>query len=81
MKERKIIHFPETLKRRRELTGHLCLPLRIGNQAWISCRNGLLTTSLVEIIWEVSETGIIFETANSIYYVTYLFPKTEVISA
>lgn len=81
MKQRKIIHFPETLKRRRELTGHLCFPLRIGNRAWISCRNGLLTTSLVEIIWEVSETGIIFETANSIYHVTYFFPKTEVISA
>ena len=78
MKERKIIHFPETLKRRRELTGHLCLPLRVGDRAWISCKTGLLTTSAVQTIWEVSETSIVFETGNSIYHVTNLVPKAEV---
>ena len=58
-------------KRSIELTGNLSLSLRIGERAWLNVYGQSLMTSVVIRILEVSLTGVIFETQNTIYHLNY----------
>lgn len=80
MEKNKVINFQNHPKKELHLTGYLSLPLRVGDRAWIT---GIHPTSEVEKIWEVSESGILFETKNIIYRLDYTTAnaKTGVICA
>lgn len=72
-----------TCKKEVLLTGQICLPLRVGERAVI-IRTGSrsIITSRVIIIQEVSADGVIFETQNSIYHLSYTSePVSEVMCA
>ncbi|MDD3279538.1 MAG: hypothetical protein PHG16_11790 [Lachnospiraceae bacterium] len=77
------IYYINAPKKRIALTGHLSLPLRIGERAWICVAGQSITTSLVKQILEVSESRIIFETCNTIYSLSYarVPARTEVMCA
>lgn len=82
MEKNKVINFQNHPKKELHLTGYLSLPLRVGERAWI-ISNGIHPTSEVEKIWEVSESGVLFETKNIIYRLNYTTAnaKTGVICA
>lgn len=83
MEKNKVINFQNHPKKELHLTGYLSLPLRVGDRAWIISNSGIHPTSEVEKIWEVSESGILFETKNIIYRLDYntANAKTGVICA
>ena len=93
MEKNKVINFQNHPKKELHLTGylslplrvgeHLSLPLRVGERAWIISNSGIHPTSEVEKIWEVSESGVLFETKNIIYRLNYITAnaKTGVICA
>ena len=74
-----------TSRKKKEIciTGSLSVPLRAGNQAWIFSTDRIITTSTVNQILEVSDNGVVFETCNTIYQLTYLLSpqKVEVMCA
>ena len=43
----------------------------MGERAWIYSYNQTFATSPVQSILEVSENGVVFETCNSIYRLSY----------
>ena len=83
MEKNKVINFQNHPKKELHLTGYLSLPLRVGDRACIISNSGIHPTSEVEKIWEVSESGILFETKNIIYRLDYTTAnaKTGVICA
>lgn len=83
MKNQKILSITSRKKKQICITGTLSVPLHAGEQAWIFTTDRIITTSTVTQILEVSDTGVVFETRNTIYQLTYLlsFQKTEVICA
>lgn len=83
MEKNKVINFQNHPKKELHLTGYLSLPLRVEDRAWIISNSGIHPTSEVEKIWEVSESGILFETKNIIYRLDYTTAnaKTGVICA
>ena len=83
MEKNKVINFQNHPKKELHLTGYLSLPLRVGEHAWIISNSGIHPTYEVEKIWEVSESGILFETKNIIYRLDYTTAnaKTGVICA
>lgn len=60
-----------TQKTKYHLTGILSMPLHLGERAWIYSCCRTFTTSPVQRILEVSENGVVFETCNSIYTLSY----------
>ena len=71
MEKNKVINFQNHPKKELHLTGYLSLPLRVRERAWIISNSGIHPTSEVEKIWEVSESGVLFETKNIIYRLDY----------
>ena len=72
-----------TCKKEILLTGQICFPLRVGERAVInrigSCS---IITSRVITIQEVSADGVVFETQNTIYHLSYTSePVSEVMCA
>ena len=70
MKNR-IMTLHNTTKKEHLLTGVLSMPLHLGERAWIYTCNQTMITSPVQTILEVSENGVVFETCNSIYRLSY----------
>lgn len=66
-----------TQKKEYVLTGILSLPLHLGERAWIYSYGQTFVTSPVQRILEVSENGVVFETCNSIYRLSYTRIPTE----
>ena len=66
--KKKQIHLPATLS----------LPLRLHERAWILTGSRSLSTSLVQQILEVSQDGVVFETENTVYYLTYARRPAEI---
>lgn len=60
------------------LTATLSLPLRLHERAWILTGSRSLSTSLVQQILEVSQDGVVFETENTVYYLTYARRPAEI---
>ena len=60
------------------LTATLSLPLRLNERAWIITGARSLSTSLVQQILEVSQDGVVFETENTVYYLTYARRPAEI---
>lgn len=60
------------------LTATLSLPLRLHVRAWILTGSRSLSTSLVQQILEVSQDGVVFETENTVYYLTYARRPAEI---
>ena len=71
MNERKNIQLNNTQKSTVTITGTLSLPLRPGERAWFRTSQQLFMTSTVQTILEVSESGVKFETCNTIYDLEY----------
>ena len=46
--------------------------------AWILTGSRSLSTSLVQQILEVSQDGVVFETENTVYYLTYARRPAEI---
>lgn len=67
-----------TQKKEYVLTGILSLPLHLGERAWIYSYNQTFVTSPVQSILEVSENGVVFETCNSIYRLSYTRVPMEI---
>ena len=59
-------------------TATLSLPLRLHERAWIITGARSLSTSLVQQILEVSQDGVVFETENTVYYLTYARRPAEI---
>lgn len=47
-------------------------------RAWILTGSRSLSTSLVQQILEVSQDGVVFETENTVYYLTYARRPAEI---
>lgn len=60
------------------LTATLSLTLRLHERAWILTGSRSLSTSLVQQILEVSQDGVVFETENTVYYLTYARRPAEI---
>ena len=60
------------------LTATLSLHLRLHERAWILTGSRSLSTSLVQQILEVSQDGVVFETENTVYYLTYARRPAEI---
>ena len=60
------------------LTATLSLPLRPHETVWILTGSRSLSTSLVQQILEVSQDGVVFETENTVYYLTYARRPAEI---
>ena len=67
----KIMTLHTTKKKEYHLTGVLSTPLHLGERAWIYSCSQTFATSPVQSILEVSENGVVFETCNSIYRLSY----------
>lgn len=68
-----------TLKKKSvHMTALLSLPLRLHERAWILSGGRSISTSLVEQILEVSQDGVVFETENTVYYLTYARRPAEI---
>ena len=65
------------------LTGQIWVPLRIGERAVIiGTGSRSIITSTVLLIQEVSADGVVFETQNTIYHLSYTSePVSEVMCA
>ncbi|MEQ2843219.1 hypothetical protein [Dorea longicatena] len=72
-----------TCKKETLLTGQICLPLRVGERAVIiGTGSRSIMTSTVLLIQEVSADGVVFETKNTIYHLSYTSePVSEVMCA
>ena len=72
-----------TCKKETLLTGQICLPLRVGERAVIiGTGSRSIMTSTVLFIQEVSADGVVFETQNTIYHLSYTSePVAEVMCA
>lgn len=72
-----------TCKKETLLTGQICLPLRVGKRAVIiGTGSRSIMTSTVLFIQEVSADGVVFETQNTIYHLSYTSePVSEVMCA
>ena len=77
MKNEKITAIPER-KKDTYLTAILSLPLRVHERAWILTGSRSLSTSLVQQILEASQDGVVFETENTVYYLTYARRPAEI---
>ena len=77
MKNEKIKIMP-VRKKHAHLTATLSLPLRLHERAWILTGSRSLSTSLVQQILEVSQDGVVFETENTVYYLTYARRPAEI---
>lgn len=73
----------ERCKKETLLTGQICFPLRIGERAVIiGTGSRSMITSRVITIQEVSADGMVFETQNTIYHLSYTSePVSEVMCA
>lgn len=71
MNEHKNAQLGSTPKSTVTITGTLSLPLRPGERAWFRTSQQLFMTSTVQTILEVSESGVKFETCNTIYDLEY----------
>lgn len=60
------------------LTATLSLPLRVHERAWLFTCGRSISTSLVKQILEVSQDGVVFETENTVYHVTYAHRPAEI---
>lgn len=78
MKNQSLRIINNTRKKSIYLTGNLAMSLRIGERAWINTHGQTLMTSVVIKILEVSQTGVVFETKNTIYNLNYTAVPTEV---
>lgn len=65
-------------KKQIHLTATLSLTLRLHERAWILTGSRSLSTSLVQQILEVSQDGVVFETENTIYHLTYARRPAEI---
>ena len=65
-------------KKQIHLTATPSLPLRLHERAWILTGSRSLSTSLVQQILEVSQDGVVFETENTVYYLTYARRPAEI---
>lgn len=83
MIKQKIKRINPTTKERVTMTGTLSLPLCPGERAWIRTRHQCMTTSTVETILEVSESGVKFETRDKIYHLRCktIFQESGVVCA
>ena len=61
------------MKKRTFLEGNVIFPLIAGQRASISYNGGIMRTSRVEKIYEVSESKVIIETLNTIYCVAPVY--------
>lgn len=77
MKNNKKICKLNDSKKQIALTGTLALPLRVGERALISYQNQSIITSSVKQILEVSDHGVIFETCNTLYDLTFIWIPIE----
>ena len=80
MKNEKIKVMP-VRKKHTHLTATLSLPLRLherDERAWIITGARSLSTSLVQQILEVSQDGVVFETENTVYHLTYARRPAEI---
>ena len=77
MKNEKIKIMP-VRKKHTHLTATLSLPLRLHERAWIITGVRSLSTSLVQQILEVSQDGVVFETENTVYHLTYARRPAEI---
>ena len=85
MKNEKIKVMP-VRKKHTHLTATLSLPLRLHERAWILTDERAwiitgarsLSTSLVQQILEVSQDGVVFETENTVYHLTYARRPAEI---
>ena len=87
MKNEKIKVMP-VRKKHTHLTATLSLPLRLHERAWILTGSHerawiitgarSLSTSLVQQILEVSQDGVVFETENTVYHLTYARRPAEI---
>lgn len=77
MKNKKISAMP-TKKKSAHLTASLSMPLRLHERAWIITGSRSLSTSLVQQILEVSQDGVVFETENTVYHLTYARRPAEI---
>ena len=77
MKKKKTAVMPEK-KTQTHLTATLSLPLRLHERAWILTGSRSLSTSLVQQILEVSQDGVVFETENTVYHLTYARRPAEI---
>ena len=57
---------------------HLTATLRLHERAWILTGSRSLSTSLVQQILEVSQDGVVFETENTVYHLTYARRPAEI---
>lgn len=83
MRREKIIKLQNNRKKEIFVTGTLSLPLRVGERAWFFVNHRSVFTTSVEQILEVNFDGVIFQTRNTIYHLTYAHipAKSEVICA
>jgi len=83
MKNEKIITLSKHQKKQITITGFPAYPLQVGERAWITYSNGTFLTSNVQAILEASFDYIVFETQNTVYFLSYSShdQKVEVISA
>lgn len=77
MKNEKITTFTGK-KKHTHLTAILSLPLRLHERAWILTGSRSLSTSTVLQILEVSQGGVVFETENTVYHLTYARCPAEI---
>ena len=77
MKNEKITVITQN-KKSVNLTALLCLPLKLHERARIICGSQSLSTSPVTQILEVSLDGVVFETENTRYHLTYARRPAEI---
>lgn len=77
MKKEKITILSSS-KKHIHLTAVLSLPLRLHERAWILANSRTISTSHVERILEVSQDGVVFETENTVYHLTYTRQLAEI---
>ncbi len=72
MMKEKLRKLTDTSLKELALTGYLSLPLRVGERALIiqGGQHSLLTSPVRKIL-EVSQYGIVFQTCNTIYRLSY----------
>lgn len=69
---------PKQTKKELFITGILSLPLRVNERAFFFTGYNSILTTPVQHITEVSVDGVVFETKNTIYHLTYSHQHSEV---
>ena len=69
---------PKQAKKELFITGILSLPLRVNERALFFTSDKSVLTTPVQYIREVSMDGIVFETKNTIYHLTYSHQSSEI---